>query len=345
MRDSLWELVSKRLDRIESGLELVLESFECGDPALGVVEGVARDAAGGPVLVFLAIEGDSLLTARALAAERFLERVGAALPEAMPEANFSHGRRGRLLVVGTEGSASLLEQLCELPLRGLDACSLEPFRVGGEERLAVRWLSRGGVRPRGDDAAAAEGPDFCAPRAHTDVWAELKRLCRNIDPDVVVAGDRFSRRITWSGYLLGEVQTSDGVVLGRSATGLVLRLQGPRDVRRFGDQLLRAFARRARLDLSARPAAGRRAPGDPVRGASERAEVRPATGRPAAEEPRHPRQGAPAPAGESLRSSLAASRLTPEEHSALGEPVASTDSLPESSAVEVTKPKSPPRDS
>ena len=32
MRDSLWELVSARLDQIESGLTLVLESLECGVP-------------------------------------------------------------------------------------------------------------------------------------------------------------------------------------------------------------------------------------------------------------------------------------------------------------------------
>jgi hypothetical protein len=343
MRDSLWELVSARLDAIESGLELALESFECGDPALGVVEGIARDAAGGPVLVMLAVEGDTLLSARALAADRFLQRVGAALPEALPEANFSHGQHGRLLVVGTESSASLLQQLCELPLHGLEACSLEPFRVAGEERFAVRWLARGGVlQPVGvgqDDAEAA--PLFCVPRAQLEVWEELHRLCRNIDPEVVVTGDRFSRRVTWSGYLLGEVFTSDGVVVGRSATGLVLALRGSRDVRRFGDQLLRAFAQRARLDMSARPAA------DPVRDANARKRaVEPSAGRAqpdgASSEPAAPpRQGAHAGAGESLRTSLAASRLTPEEHSALGEPVASTDSQAEGSVAEVTKPTSP----
>ena len=54
-RDSLWSLVSTRLDRLESGLTLALESFECGDAALGSVEGLARDAMGGPVLVMLAV--------------------------------------------------------------------------------------------------------------------------------------------------------------------------------------------------------------------------------------------------------------------------------------------------
>lgn len=347
MRDSLWELVSARLDAIESGLELALESFECGDPALGVVEGIARDAAGGPVLVLLAVEGDTLLPARALAADRFLQRVGAALPEALPEANFSHGQQGRLLVVGTESSAGLLQQLCELPLHGLEACSLEPFRVAGEERFAVRWLARGGVlqpvgveQEGGQDGGEA-APAFCVPRAQLEVWEELHRLCRSIDPEVVVTGDRFSRRVTWSGYLLGEVFTSDGVVVGRSATGLVLALRVSRDVRRFGDQLLRAFAQRARLDMSPRPAA------DPVREpnsgprASEATAVRAQANRASAEPVSAPRHGAQADAGESLRTSLAASRLTPEEHSALGEPVASTDSQAEGSVAEVTKPTSP----
>lgn len=343
MRDSLWELVSARLESIESGLELALESFECGDPALGVIEGVARDAAGGPVLVLLAVEGDTLLTARALAADRFLRRVGPSLAEALPEANFSQGQLARLLVVGTESSAGLLEQLCALPLQGLEACSLEPFRVAGEERFAVRWLARGGELVSAGAAPELEraGPELCVPRAYAEVWDQLRTLCRNIDPEVVVTGDRFSRRISWNGYPLGEVEVAEGVVLGRSETGLVLSLRGGRDVRRFGDQLLREYAQRARLEFGARralePRPGRPAVREAVDAVGEGA---PST-RPG---PEVPRPVAPASADESLRASVAASRLTAEEHTALGEPVASTDSQAGGSIAEVTKPKSPQRD-
>ena len=49
VRDSLWSLLSPRLDQLESGLTLVHEPLECGDPALGTVDGLARDAMGGPV--------------------------------------------------------------------------------------------------------------------------------------------------------------------------------------------------------------------------------------------------------------------------------------------------------
>ena len=346
MRDSLWELVSGRLGAIESGLELALESFECGDSALGVIEGVARDAAGGPVLVMLAVEGDALLPARALAAGRFLQRVGSALPEALPEANFSHDQHGRLLVVGTESSTTLLEQVCALPLDELEACSLEPFRVAGEERFAVRWLSRAGVyaRTRNDEANGA-GPDFCVPSSHTEVWEQLHRLCKNIDTEVVVTGDRFSRRISWNGYLLGEVKTSDGAVVGHSATGLVLSLQGVRDVRRFGDQLLRAFAQRARLELRLKPAADQGGVAGPVRDAGAAAEDRVGAARSSTAAPLLTRESTPTQAEESLRTSLAASRLTAEEHSALGEPVASTDSQAEGSVADVTKPTTPHRGS
>ena len=335
MRDSLWELVSARLDQIESGLTLVLESLECGDPALGVVDGLARDAMGGPVLVMLAVDGDTLLPARALAADRFLQRVGDALAQAVPEANFGQGRPGRLLVIGTESSAAVLDQVCALPLRDLQVCTLEPFRVAGTERFAVRWVSEagGGVVVPGPGSqvateAAEQSAEFVVPPARAALWEELSRLCTHIDPEVVVHGDRFSRRITWNGYLLGEVRSADGALIARAATGLVLGLHDLRDVRQFCDQLLRSYAQRAGLEWTRSGSATDQQDHQPERrpadaGAARLTATRHAAGgrRDAAD--REPRADVQA---ESLRVSLSASRLSPEEHSALGEPVTSTGS-------------------
>jgi len=357
MRDSLWSLVSTRLDRIESGLTLVMESLDCSDGELGAVEGLARDAMGAPVLVMLAVEGDSLLPARALAAGKFLQRVGDALARAVPEANFCPGAVGRVLLTGTENAAAAIEQVCALPIPGLQACTLEPFRIAGSDRFAIRWIAAGDQEPdaalpqRGEAAAAdAADPEFVVPSARADVWEAVLEICERIDPAVAVDGDRYSRRISWNGYPLGDLRTLGGALVATAATGVVRELRDLRDVRRFGDQLLRAFARHADLDLGQ----GKRPGNDNEHdrraadaGADRMAATRHAVGGRHDVAERGPTTDAAANGvhGESLRSSLAASRLSPEEYSALGEPAPLAGSGPEGSVANDRSHSAPSPDS
>lgn len=323
MRDSLWNLVSSRLDSIESGLNLVMESLDCSDGELGPVEGLARDATGGAVLVMLAVDGDALLSARALSAGRFLERVGDALAQAIPEANFCPGVPGRILLIGSDASASAIADVCALPITGLHACTLEPFRIAGRERFAVRWMSTPVVaaasaeEPTEQAEAAAPSapmpPDFVVPPARAGLWEAALSVCERIDPAVIVYGDRYSRTISWNGNVLGDVRTVGGALVATAATGVVRELRDLRDVRRFGDQLLRAFVDSAQLDISS----GRNAEeqsNSGRNGASAANNGHSAAARHAAGDRME------TPNGETLRSSLAESKLTPEEYSALGEP-------------------------
>lgn len=335
MRDSLWNLVSSRLDSIESGLKLVLESLDCSDGELGPVDGLARDATGGAVLVMLAVDGDALLAARALSAGRFLGRVGDALAQAIPEANFCQGVPGRILVIGSESSSSAITEVCALPIHGLHACTLEPFRIAGRERFAVRWMPVAAERVAGAPAAGVDvpsdaqpaalptqpvssQPEFIVPPARAGLWEATLSVCERIDHAVMVRGDRYSRSISWNGNVLGDVRTVGGALVASAATGVVRELRDLRDVRRFGDQLLRAFVRSAELDLGkGRDAEARdteQSSHSGRNGASAATNGRSAAARHAAGDRRE------APAGESLRSSLAEAKLTPEEYSALGEP-------------------------
>ena len=359
LRDSLWSLVSSRLDRIETGLTLVLESLDCSDGELGAVEGLARDSAGGAVLIMLAVEGDSLLPARALSAGQFLQRVGDALVRAVPEANFCPGAPGRVLLVGTEAAAAAIQHVCALPIAGLHACTLEPFRVAGRERFAVRWLATSSLMAGAGSLMAGAGkelamhrehaasdrglpvegtavsgsdlqrPEFVVPPQRAELWEAVVSICERIDSAVVVHGDRFSRSISWNGNSLGDVRTVGGALVASSATGVVRDLRDLRDVRRFGDQLLRAYVRHADLDL------GDSHVEQPVQEESftSRSSVNPEpNGRFAAT--RHAvgdRRGLPN--GESLRSSLAASKLSPEEYSALGDPASVAGSISEGSVA------------
>ena len=339
---TLWALVAARLGSIETGLTLVLESFDCSDGELGTIEGLARDASGGVVLVILAVGSDPLLQARALSAGRFLERVGDGLIRSVPEAHFCPGVAGRVLVVGSESTAEAMRQVCKLPIYGLRACMLEPFRVAESERFAVRWLatqaastgspavanavetavetvsddervSRQGSR-FSTDQDATHATDFVVPVACGELWGKLLSIAEKIDRSVVVCGDRFARNFTWNGCLLGEVRAVGGSLIATSAAGDVRDLRDMRDVCRFGDQLLRAFVQHAQLDLGkglaikANPSNGRS--GARLGSNNDRFPA----GRNAGVGGRNHSSD-----DETLRDSMAASVLSPEEYSALGD--------------------------
>lgn len=294
-REALWALVAGRLGQIERGLSLVLEGFDCAGGQFGLIEGLARDAAGVPVLVMLAVDGDPLLVPRLLSAVDFLGRVAGGLADAVPEAQFAHGAAGRLLVVGTDASQAALAQLQRLPVEGITLCRLEPFRIAGSERFAVRYLA--------DSSSAQEDqagvPSFAVSDEVEAVWRQCRDSCLRIDAGVRIDGDRHWRRISWRGRPLGEVQQVDGG-LRAAAEGFDRVLFGPADVRAFVDHLLRtqiALAGLVRTDDG------------PVLGGGEGATR-------SAPSPRSmARRG-----GESLRATVAAAALSTEEYSALGGP-------------------------
>lgn len=302
-RERLWALVASRLGIVEHGLQLVESSLDCSHGQLGNVEGLARDAAGAPVLVLLALDGDQLLTSRVVAAIDFLERVGGALASAVPEGRFVLGERGRVLVIASDDSLATVAALRRIVSPCLQVCVLEPFRLAGEERFAVRWILTSATLPGGGSVGPVE---FEVQEAQRPIWAAVQRLCQRLDPEVQVGGDRFGRRITWRGHLLGELAVGDdGLSAGTPGEAPALLTAGS-EVRLFGDRLVRGY-------LAARAAAST---------------AEPSRARPAAPGPRPlPRAGArpssssvAAPATGSLRSALAATRLSPEEYSALGGP-------------------------
>ncbi len=307
-RDALWSLVAGRLGQIERGLSLVLEGFDCSGGQLGLIEGLARDAASVPVLVLLAADGDALLVPRLLSAADFLGRVGGGLADAVPEAQFAHGVSGRLLVVGTDASQSALAQLQRLPLAGVTLCRLEPFRIAGSERFAVRYLGEAAASPEG----AADVPAFAVSDEVEAVWRQCRESCLRIDAGVRIDGDRHWRRISWRGRQLGEVRQVDGG-LRAAAEGFDRVLFGPTDVRAFVDHLLRsqiAFAGLVRT--------GGGSALDGGEGATRSASV----------PHRIARRG-----GESLRATVAAAALSTEEYSALGGPALAAGGEPGGAAT------------
>lgn len=262
-REALWALVGPRLQMIERGLTLVAEGFDCTEGALGAAEALARDAAGAPVVLLLAIEGDPLLSARAIAAAEFLQRVGDALVAAVPEGAFRAAVPGRVLVIASSVTSSLAA-LAQRDVAGLQVCCLEPFRIGANERFAVRWLAAAG----GPMSSAAPPPDFALPLALRPAWDAVAELCGRIDDAVRIDGDRYRRRVTWNGQVLAECWLADGGLHGAVPDTDARGWSLPADHRAFADQVLRRYARLAGLASPVEPS-----PDDPA-STGQRAVVR-----------------------------------------------------------------------
>ena len=337
-RDALWSFVSGRLHAIQPGLTLVFDGFDCADGELGAIEGLARDADGAPVLVLLARDGDPLLAQRALAAAAFLERVGDGLALAIPEGGFRGGLTGRALVVAVAGAAAAVRPLVRQASASLQVCALEPFRVAGKERFAVRWLHDGArataTAPNAAEpittelgaaapiaaastaaastvaelgaAAPAAGP---TPAHVQALWSRLEELCLRIDQGIRIDAADDRRRITWNGQTLAEVRADADALRGTLPDGSECALSAPADVGAFSNRLLRGYSRLAGLVFAKRSAAG---------GDEDAAALRaPAT-----------RTGL-----DGLRAAAAAARLTPEEHSALGAPTSAVGDAAERAAM------------
>jgi hypothetical protein len=298
LRSASWHQLVDVLDVIERGLTLVLEGIDCGSGQFGLVDGLARDASGAPVLVLAAVDGDGQLAARVHAACEFLSRGGDSLATALPEANLCPGARGRVFVVGIASGDASLQLLRRLPLPGLYVCRVESFRVGGTERFSVQWLGADEAETSNQrQREARSSTTFEVAVERRAAWESLRKLCERIDPAVRLDGDRFSRRVTWHGGLLGQVVSADGELCGVDADGTRRVLADARDVRCFVDAMLRRCARFAGIAFGAagaRNGAATIGEGDTLR----------------------------QPRGGSLRASLSAARLSQEEYSALGGPTA-----------------------
>lgn len=307
VRDGLWQLVRQRPELFERGARVVAEHLELGTGELGRVDGLLRDVAGGAILVFATDERDLALPARVFAANAFWQRNSSGLPRALPEAELGEPVRCRLLVVGGRLSPGVVQALEQLRLDHLEVVEVEPFQVGGEERLAIRTMGR---RDRAQGGGPGEVPgellDAAIDAREREVFAEVATLLGRLDPRIRIDGDRFSRRASMHGRILCEYWYDQERVVGVVPGTPPRPLQGSVDVRSFGDRVARRYlSLRGAANGTAAPAAAR----GPSAGQGA-AEAGPGAGR----------------GFDLLRASVTASRLSHEECSALGDPGAGEDS-------------------
>ena len=293
LRDGLWRLLKQRTALFERGLRLVAEQVELGTGELAPVDGLMRDAGGAPVLVFTTDDREPTLPARVLAAYAFWVRNADGMARALPEADLREAARCRVLIIGSRLREETVQALVQLQLGALEIVEVDTFRLGahersgGQERVVVH-----AVHGRSAGGSAIDGGVSAAAREHLTAF---QQMVGRLDAKILVEGDRFSRRASFEGHMLGECWFSDDAVQALVAGGTTQRVDKPADVRAVVDQLARRY-----LDLQ-----GVRADEGKSNGASV-ADTE--------DEPQQASDGL-----EAVRASLRAARLTREEREALHE--------------------------
>jgi len=212
--DGVRDLIQRHLSVAERGLSLVAEDLELGHGC--EVEGLARDAAGAPVLVFGAVPANGrTLSMRVLNAHAWFRSHGRFLVTEYADHGLDPAARVRLLVLGLDFLADTVRDLESLALEGLQVHQFCSFTVGGELRVGVTQILGGE-----DQAEAAAGvaelrstmfdvPSGMPPGPGADRCARFLDLVRRMDPRVTACGDRFSRQISLGGSRLAELYVAD----------------------------------------------------------------------------------------------------------------------------------------
>lgn len=238
-RDGLWRLLRQRKSLFERGLRLVAEQVELGTGELAPVDGLMRDAVGAPVLVFTTDDRDMTLPARVLLAHAFWMHNADGMARALPEADLRDAGRCRVLVLGSRLRDDAVAALLRLQLPELEIVEVDTFRIGGGERTGGQErVVLHSVHGRSLPDRAIDGSVPVESREHL---AAFDQFVRRLDPQIRVEGDRFSRRATFEGHVLGECWFGDDAVHALVHGGTAQRLLQPADLRAVVDQLARRY--------------------------------------------------------------------------------------------------------
>lgn len=231
-RDGLWRLVRQRTGLLERGLRVVAEQLELGAGDVAPVDGLARDATGAGVLLFVADEREASLPARVLAAHAFWQRNHKGLARALPEADLRDASRVRLVVVGARLADDTAQALRRLQLAELEIAEVDVFRVAGQDRVVVHWALGNG---------SSGALDVAVPARERDLLAAFDQFVNRLDPAIRVEGDRFSRRASFDGHVLGECWYEASAVHVAANGGAPQRIDRLADLRQVVDSLARRY--------------------------------------------------------------------------------------------------------
>lgn len=308
-REGLRAVVESHLDRIEGGLRQ-LEREPWLDNVL--VDALCRDAAGAPVLLFLAEPGAEMESLeRVFRARLWLLENGGLLRDLVPLRGLDPDRAARSMLVGFDFPWSFVRLLPGTGLPDLEVYAVRSLSYGGQMRVQVVPVHGRACEPVLRGERVPEGITRSEQRV---LFARLQTWLRRLDTDLSVRGDRYGRIWFYDGAPLAEVALRDRRLsvripcadAGLEGAATVFVIEREEDCRRAADRVARRY-----LELLARRSAQ-----DP---ASDEFEEEPS---------RECRDGVeaggagPTPAPERgldrLRSTIREAQLTEEEFLALG---------------------------
>ncbi len=250
--EGLWDLVQARLQHIERGLEVLRDRFSLDGQV--EVDALLCDAGGRPVLLFQStLAEDHELPSRILQAREWFEcnaRVLATTFGRVDRANsacWSSGESVRCLVVGFDFSAGCLQRLGAMGIEDVSLYRVETLDLDGQAYASVTPQ----LGPAFEAADSWEAPEGVTDEDCRARFLRLLDIVRRLDPEFVVAGDRYSRRCSIRGVELLEVRSDHGALWGR-VPDLVAGEAGDRrpedipladsqDVSELADRCLRAY--------------------------------------------------------------------------------------------------------
>lgn len=307
-REGLWGQILSRPDLLEQGLQIIAQDLDLHEVC--TVDGVGRDAAGRAVLLFAVVGSDSVgLPVKVLEAHSFLQRNGSVLSRVLPESGIYFRDAWRVAVVAMGLPDACVKQISALGLDRVEIYEVESFALAGEGHLVVRPVL--GYRTGGGEDGFHVPSGLLDP-ARRSLCAGLLASLHRMDPRMQVYGDRFSRRLTTgTGRLLDLRIDGDRILIELGSDRF--ELSNEEDCAEVVDLALRRY-----LDLLTA-----RVGGESSASGSRRAAPEPSVIAAAADE-----------GGlslEPLRRTVAETRISREEYTALGGPFSSESAHEESS--------------
>ena len=212
--DSLRDLVVQHISLLERGLRVLAEDLVLGHHA--PVDVAACDAGGAPVLIFLAApDTSSDLPSRVVRAQCWLQRNAEWLGQELGDPELRMEAPVRYVIIGLEILADTMDQLGRLEIEGLSVLEFCSLTVGGRMRLGVTRMMEQEAPPPADTASHVDQEVFRVPAGivQPDHRAQAGRfldLARRADPRITTSGDRFSSKLLLGSQLVAELGMSAG---------------------------------------------------------------------------------------------------------------------------------------
>ncbi len=238
--ECLWELLNQDPSLIERGLQVVR-----GDLVLDeglVIDALARDASGGPVLLFCAADTgagfeERRLPGRIREACDWFVRNWRVLATALPDCAIRLNDPPRLIAVGFEFSDVCLERLRDPEFAELSVYRFEGVFIDGQRHIGVTPVF---------GKAIEEMTSSAVPVGIRDVdlgarCGQFLEIMARLDPDLRIEGDRFSRRFFSSAGFLAELRYDGDSLLIATASDEARIVQTEEDIEDVVDRVLRCY--------------------------------------------------------------------------------------------------------